>query len=172
MTLHPRTRLDLGVAAAVILIGLVFAVEAWRIDPRSYEAVGPRFVPVLLAATMIGLGLLVALGAMLRNPSAQPLREEGDLGFEGSDLKRVMAVIGAGAAYTFCFWAFGYMAATALGMLLALLAFGVRSPLALILLPIFAAIAYQALFMGLMGLLDPRGALLDLRWLSEPVTPQ
>ncbi|MFO6464287.1 tripartite tricarboxylate transporter TctB family protein [Jannaschia sp. KMU-145] len=170
MPLTARTRIDLGVAATVIAIGAVFAFEAWRIDPASYEAVGPRAVPLFLAVAMIVLGASIGLGAWWRVGHGTP--PEPGFGFADSDLRRVAAVIGAGAVYTFAFWAMGYMMATILGMAMALWVFGVRSPVMLVVLPLIAGIAYQVIFMGYMGLLDPRGALLNLRWLSNPVTPR
>ena len=165
-----RARIDLGVAAVVVAIGAVFGIEAWRIDPRSYEAVGPRFVPVFLAGTMIVLGMALGLAAFLsRNDSLAD--NDPAFGFRNSDLRRVLTVIGAGAVYTFAFWALGYMAATVIGAALALWVFGVRSPFVLILVSIGAGVVYQAVFMGMMGLLDPQGALIDLRALSNLVTP-
>ena len=168
--MQSRTQIDIGVAVACIAIGAVFALEAWRIDPRSSEAIGPRFVPLVLAGIMIVGGALVGGLAWLRDGSAAP--PSGDFGFRDSDIRRITMVVAAGALYTFAFWAIGYLGATVLGMALALWVFGVRNPLVLVALSIVAGIMYQFIFMGLMGLLDPRGELLDLRWLSEPVTPQ
>ena len=169
MPLSPSARIDLGLAATTVAVGAVFAAEAWRIDPASYEAVGPRAVPLFLACAMIGLGLAMAAGVWLREGRA-PLPP--GIGFADSDLRSVALVIGAGAIYAAAFWALGYMVATILGAAMALWVFGVRSPFVLIALPIVAGVIYQATFMGLMGLLDPRGALVDLRWLARPVTPQ
>ena len=168
--MQSRTQIDIGVAAACITIGAVFALEAWRIDPRSSEAIGPRFVPLVLAGIMIVGGALVGGLAWLRDGSAAP--PGSGFGFRDSDIRRIAMVVGAGVVYTFAFWAIGYMGATTLAMALVLWVFGVRNPLVLIAVPIVAGIVYQIIFMGLMGLLDPRGELLDLRWLSNRVTPQ
>lgn len=165
--MQSRTRIDLGVAAACIVVGAVFALEAWRIDPRSYEAVGPRFAPLFLAGAMVVGGALVGLTAWLGDRNAGSTG--GDFGFEGSDLRRVLMVIGTGAVGVAVFWAAGYMASVAVVALLALLAFGVRAPVALVAVPLVAAIAYQFVFMGLMGLLDVRGAWVDLRPLGRAV---
>ncbi|WP_308916624.1 tripartite tricarboxylate transporter TctB family protein [Jannaschia sp. LMIT008] len=167
MTPSYRARIDLGVAATVIAVGAVLLWEAWRIDPRSYGTVGPRFVPVFLSSAMIVLGAAIGAGALMR-PS---LPADPDYGFGDGDLGRVAAVIAAGAVFTLAFWAVGFMGAAATGMLLTMWVFGVRSPAALIAVPLVAAIVYQFTFMGMMGLLDPRGALLDLRPLSRLVTP-
>ena len=164
-----RSRIDLGVAAAVIAIGVIFAVEAWRIDPRSYESVGPRLVPEFLAILMILLGAAVGVGAWINRARETDIDKE--FGFRNSDLRRVFLVIGTGGAYAFAFWAFGYLVATILGAALALWVFGLRSPVLLIVVPIVAGALYQFVFMGMMGLLDPRGEVLDLRFLSALITP-
>ena len=165
-----RSRIDLGVAAVVIAIGLVFAFEASRIDPRSYEAIGPRLVPAFLACLMIGIGAVIGLNAWIA-PRTDAHREDSDFGFRDSDIGKVVGVIAAGAIYTFSFWALGYFVSTIIGAAFALWVFGVRKPAILIVAPILAGLLYQIVFMGFMGLLDPRGALFDLRWLSAIVTP-
>lgn len=167
-----RTRIDLGVAAVVIAIGLVFAWQSWLIDPSSNEAVGPRSVPLFLATAMIVLGAGIGVASLAgERAGADDAVEDAEFGFLDSDLSRVVAVVGAGAAYTIAFWALGYMAATILAAAMALWIFGVRSALAIVVCAIVAGVAYQFVFMGLMGLLDPRGQLLDLRWLSRLITP-
>lgn len=162
-----RKRIDLGVALVVIALGLGLGLEAWRIDPSSYEAVGPRAVPLFLCAAMVLLGALVGVGALTGGGAD----DDPSFGFRDSDLPRVAAVIGAGAVYAFVFWAAGYLVATVVGAALAFVAFGVRSPLVVIGGAVAAGIVYQLVFMGLMGLLDPRGALIDLRDLSHLITP-
>lgn len=170
MNMTYRSRIDLGVAIVVFVIGLIFALEAWRINPASFEAVGPRFVPVFLACLMMGLGVLVGLSAIMSKDQGAT-DDIADFGFRDSDLAKVLGVIGAGAITALLFWALGYLVAMIIGTFLMLWVFGVRSPFALILLPVAAGVVYQFVFMGLMGLLDPRGALVDLRWLSRLITP-
>ena len=164
-----RSRIDLGVAVVVIAIGALFALEGWRIDPSSYEAIGPRAVPMVLASVMIAFGAVIGLRALMDRDSDLPTPE--GFGFRDSDIGRVLAVVGSGAVYVFTFWAAGYFGATIVAAVLAFLTFGVRSPVAIVLGAIAAGIVYQFIFMGLMGLLDPRGELLDLRFLSRIITP-
>lgn len=162
-------RIDLGVSAVVILVGAVFALEAWRIDPASYEAVGPRAVPLFLALVMVAMGAVIGGCALAGRSGAEA--SDPAFGFRDSDVARVVAVIASGAAYVAAFWAAGYLAATALGAALALWVFGVRDPPVLLGTAVAAAVVYQFVFMGLMGLLDPRGAMIDLRAWSRIVTP-
>lgn len=163
-----RTRIDLGVACIVIAIGLVFLWQALLIDPKSHEAVGPRAVPMFLAVTMIVLGAAIGIGS-LGSSGTRP--EHEDFGFGDSDILRVAAIVAVGAVFLVAFWAAGYMLATAVAAALSFRVFGVRSPVVILSGAVAASIAYQALFMGLMGLFDPRGELLDLRMLSRLVTP-
>ena len=181
-----RGRVDVGAGLATMAVGAFFAALAATISPDSYDAVGPRFVPALLAGAMLGLGALVALGGWRRvrgvsdvAPSVAPAASapasdaaptDDDFGFRGSDIRRVVQVIGCGVVYVALFWGLGYLVATAVAMLLMLLAFGNRSPLVLILVPIAAALAYQYTFVGLMGLYDPAGALVDLSGLSARIS--
>ena len=181
-----RGRVDVGAGLATMAVGAFFAALAATISPDSYDTVGPRFVPALLAGAMLGLGALVALGGWrrARRPSGvapgapsvgsgatDPVpTTDDDFGFRGSDIRRVVQVIGCGVVYVALFWALGYLVATAVAMLLMLLAFGNRSPLVLVLVPIAAALVYQYVFVGLMGLYDPAGALVDLSGLSARVS--
>ncbi|MCK0167213.1 tripartite tricarboxylate transporter TctB family protein [Jannaschia sp. S6380] len=167
-----RSRIDLGVACVVVLIGLVLGAEALRIDPKSYEAVGPRAVPLFLACAMVMGGLLVGASAWRVRRTRAPAETDADYGFRDSDLARVAAVIGVGLVYLIAFWALGYFGATIIAMALILVVFGNRNPLTIIGGAILAGLVYQVVFMGAMGLLDPRGALVDVRPVTSIFTPE
>ncbi|MEM9798318.1 MAG: tripartite tricarboxylate transporter TctB family protein [Pseudomonadota bacterium] len=163
-----RTQIEIGAGSVAALIGLVLVWQAVGIDPRSYDAVGPRFVPLFVACAMVALGAFIAVRAwMADGRDREPMPE--DYGFRDSDLARVGQVVGTGIAYLFVFWAFGYFAATLLGIALMMLAFGIRSPLAIGGVSAVTAVIYQFVFIGLMGLLDAPGAWLDLRPFTDPL---
>ncbi len=84
-------------------------------------------------------------------------------GFLESDLKRISWVIGSGAAFILTFYLFGYFVAIIAGYTLMLLSFGVRDKLKILFSTLLMAIVFQWLFIGIMRLNDPSGALLDLR---------
>ena len=170
MTLTYRGRIELGVAAVTIAIGLFFALLALDIRPGRNDPIGSRALPLFLAFTIMGLGLLIGvLGWRDRTPEAALAP---DYGFRSSDLAQVAQVIGAGAVYVALFFALGYMAATAIGFVLILAAFGVRNALTVIALAAGAAVLYQFVFMGLMGLNDPAGAWVDARGITSIVSGQ
>ena len=156
-----RGRVELGVAAVVIAVGLFFALLALDINPAAFDPVGPRALPLFLALALVGGGLFIGwLGWRDRTAEAAL---PADYGFRSSDLAQVAQVIGAGAAYVALFFALGYMAATAIAFVLILAAFGVRNAVTVLALAAGAAVLYQFVFMGLMGLNDPAGALVDVR---------
>ena len=70
----------------------------------------------------------------------------------------------------FLFWGFGYFVAVILTYIAMLLTFGVRNPFWMIGGGIVLAVIFQWLFMGVMLLNDPKGAIIDLRsytsWIS------
>ncbi len=166
-----RTKIDFGVTLVVVLVGGFFAVLAMDIDPASDEIVGPRFAPLFLSVAMIALGILVSLIAWKRG-GARALAGDADIpeeefGFRNSDVRRVAAVIGCGFAYIILFILAGYLLATLISLVLILLAFGNVKIRTLVLLPVAAAVIYQFVFMGLMGLHDPAGSLIDVRVIGQ-----
>lgn len=180
-TLSYRGKVDLGVAAGVILIGLFFLWQALIISMGlADDVVGPRAVPIFLAATLIALGVLIGIFALFERkragadaPQALPEGEtaasleakqaaEEDFGFLDSDLKRVFAVIGLGFVYIALFYALGYLLATFISLALMLFVFGNRNILVVLAASLAGALIYQYVFMGLMGLYDPPGQLFDL----------
>ena len=163
-----RTRIETGVAAVTVAVGLFFVVLAFGIRPGRFDPIGARALPLFLACAIVALGALVAfLGWRDRTPDAA-LPE--DYGFRDADLTRVVHVIGAGVVYFVLFFAFGYTVATAIAFVLILAAFGVRGALTMLALSLVAALLYTWVFLGLMGLNDPAGLLVDLRWLSRVIS--
>ena len=155
-------------AAVTITVGLFFVGLAWGINPSAFDPIGPRALPLFLAASVVALGVLI--GWMGLRDDTPEVALASDYGFRTSDLAQVAQVIGAGAIYVALFFAFGYMAATLVAFPLVLFAFGARRAFIMLALSIGAALLYQYVFMGLMGLNDPAGGLLDLRWLSTRVS--
>lgn len=180
--LRYRTKIEFGVTGVVFLIAGFFALLAWDINPDSDEAIGPRFAPMFIAVAMLVLGGLISLMAIRENVNGNAQAdhaddfippeayEEDDFGFRDSDIRRVFAVIGCGIAYIAFFFAFGYLVATLLSLFLILLAFGNRKPATLIGLPVIGTVIYQYVFMGLMGLHDPAGELIDFTALGSLIS--
>lgn len=160
-----KIKVEYGVSAVVTLIGIWFMFQAFTIE-TSRESVGPRTLPMIIAVSLVLGGLFLAFRAY--SGRAGDLRE--GYGFLESDVKRIFLVIACGALFVLLFWAFGYFTALIFTFIAMLYTFGVRKPLIMIIGAIVIAIAFQALFMGVMLLNDPAGAILDLRPYTNWIT--
>jgi len=181
-TLRYRTKIEFGVTAAIFLIAGFFLILALDINPDSDEAIGPRFVPMFIAVTMLVLGVLISVLALMNNDQRSTgveasgdlipaeAYDEDDFGFRDANVRRVFAVIACGAAYIALFFAFGYLVSTLLSMILIMLAFGNRRPVPLIIYPVVGTVVYQYIFMGLMGLHDPAGEMIDFTAISSLIS--
>jgi ABC-type Na+ efflux pump permease subunit len=153
-----KVKLEYGVSAVVMLIGVFFLYQASTISSSS-EAVGPRTMPMALAVSLI----LGAAWLAIRAYKGKVGEIKDGYGFLDSNMRRITVVVGCGAFFVLVFWLFGYFVAIIAGYMMAQLAFGVRDKLKLISGALIMAIAMQWLFMGVMRLNDPRGVLIDMR---------
>ena len=164
-----RGRIELGVAVAVIAVGLFFVALALTISPSRMDPIGPRALPLFLASAIVALGLWIGLAGW-RDRTPERALPDG-YGFRDANLAQVAQVLGAGLVYFALFFAVGYFLATLVSFVLVLAAFGVRNAALMLGLAVVAAVAYQYVFVGLMGLNDPAGALVDLRawtaWIAD-----
>ena len=153
-----KIKVEYGVSAVVLLIGVFFIFQAFTIE-TSREAVGPRTMPMILAVSLVIGGLWLAVRAFLGK--AGDLKE--GYGFLESDMQRILMVVGCGVLFVFLFWALGYFVAIIATHIAMLYTFGVRQWHWMIGGAILLALIFQWLFMGVMLLNDPAGALVDLR---------
>jgi len=160
-----KIRVEYGVSAAVLLIGLFFIFQAFTIE-TSREAIGPRTIPLILAVSLFISGIWLAIRAYTGR--AGDLKE--GYGFLESDIKRIFMVIGCGALFVALFWGFGYFTALIFTFIAMLYTFGVRNWAVMIIGGIILAFAFQALFMGVMLLNDPKGAIIDMRPYTNWIT--
>lgn len=160
-----KTKVEYSVAAVVILVGLFFIYQATTIK-ASKEAIGPQTMPMFLAISLVIGGLWLALRAWLGKVGEV---KEG-YGFLESDVRRIFYIIGSGVLFVILFWAFGYVVAIIFTFISMLYTFGVRSWLKMIAGALILAFIFQWLFMGVMLLNDPKGAIFDMRpytnWIS------
>jgi hypothetical protein len=160
-----KTRVEYGVSAVVLLVGVFFIFQAFTIE-TSRESVGPRTLPMILAISLVIGGLWLALRAYRG--------KTGDLqdgyGFLESDVKRITMVVACGVLFVATFWAFGYFAAVIVTLIAMLFTFGVRNWIAMILGAVALALVFQWVFMGVMLLNDPKGAIVDMRPYTNWIT--
>ena len=160
-----KIKVEYCVGAVVLLIGLFFIFQAFTIS-TSRESVGPRTLPMMLAVSISIGGLWLILRAILRRV--------GDLsdgyGFLESDVKRIILVVACGVLFVTLFWSFGYFVAVIFTLMAMLMTFGVRNWIAMIIGAIVLAFIFQWVFMGVMLLNDPKGAIFDMRPYTNWIT--
>ena len=160
-----KIKVEYGVAAVVLAIGLFFVFQAFTID-TSREAVGPRTMPMIIAVALVISGIWLAARAY--TGKAGDLKE--GYGFLESDITRISWIVACGGLFVVLFWAFGYFTALIFTLLAMLLAFGVRNWPMMIAGAIILAFVFQWLFMGVMLLNDPKGAIIDMRPYTNWIT--
>lgn len=171
--LHHRGRVDLWVSAGTIAIGAFFLYQASITESVADDVIGPRWVPALLSAGMIALGVLVAVNALLFNASRgssdalHAQEPEEDFGFHDVELSRAAAVVAMGFVYLLLFHGLGYLLATFLTLFATFFVFGNRRVPIVLLLSAAGAIVYDYVFMGLMHLHNPPGAWIDVQQLLD-----
>ena len=160
-----KIKVEYGVSAAVLLIGLFLYFRHLRLRHLE-ESIGPRTMPLILAVSLTLGGIWLAIRAFTGR--AGDLKE--GYGFLESDIKRIFLVVGCGALFVILFWGFGYFTALIFTFIAMLYSFGVRNWIAMILGAFILAFAFQALFMGVMLLNDPKGAIIDMRPYTNWIT--
>ncbi len=160
-----KTKVEYGVAAVVLFIGVFFVFQAFTIE-TSRESVGPRTLPMILAVALV----IGALWLALRAYRGKIGELKDGYGFLESDVKRIFLVVACGVLFVTTFWAFGYFVAVIVTLIAMLLTFGVRNWIAMILGPIVLAFIFQWVFMGVMLLNDPAGAIFDMRPYTNWIT--
>ena len=163
--LEYKTKVEYGVALVILLIGFFFMYQASTIKASS-EAVGPRTMPMFLAIAFILGGIWVGIRAF--RGAAGEIKD--GYGFQESNLTRIFEVIGCGIFFVFMFWGFGYFTAIFATFVAMLYTFGSRNWLYMILGGIVLAYVFQWLFMGVMLLFDPAGAIIDMRPYTNWIT--
>ena len=160
-----KIKVEYGVSAVVLLVGVFFIFQAFTIE-TSREAVGPRTMPLWLAIALVLGGLWLAIRAFTGRA--------GDLkdgyGFLESDIRRITMVVGCGVLFVVLFWGLGYFTAIIVTYVAMLYTFGVRSWGWMVGGGLVLAVIFQWLFMGIMLLNDPAGAVIDMRPFTNWIT--
>ena len=160
-----KTKVEFGVSAVVLLIGVFFIFQASTID-TTREIVGPRTLPMALAVSMVLGGAWLALRAVLNKTGEL----KDGYGFLESDVPRILMVVGCGGLFVFVFFVLGYFTALFVTFVAMLYTFGVRNWLKMVIGSLLLAFIFQWLFMGIMLLNDPKGVLIDMRPFTNWIT--
>lgn len=160
-----KIKLEYGVAAVVLLVGVFFIIQAFTIE-TSRESIGPRTLPLILSVALVLGGIWLGLRAKLGKVGEL----QDGYGFLDSDSKRIFLVVACGMLFVLIFWGFGYFTAVIITLIAMLYTFGVRNWLAMIIGAVILAFVFQWVFMGVMLLNDPKGALVDMRPYTNWIT--
>ena len=160
-----KVKIEYGVGAVVLLVGLFFIYQAFTIG-TTRESVGPRTLPMILAVSLVIGGLWLGLRAYLGKVGEL----KAGYGFLESDIKRIVLIVACGVLFVGTFWGFGYFLALIVTFFAMLLTFGVRNWIAMIIGAIVLALIFQWVFMGVMLLNDPKGAIVDMRPYTNWIT--
>ncbi|MDB6179509.1 tripartite tricarboxylate transporter TctB family protein [Paracoccus sp. Z330] len=140
---------------AMVIIGALVLKIAMEIEITEQGGIGPRVFPVAGGGAILMLGVIQTLHA-IRTPLAE------------SDLPRwrhmmpVLLLCALAIGYLFAITMLGYLIGTAISAPLALLLFGVRSPLALLAAAVLCPAIYHLVFFVGLGVFPPYGAWFDL----------
>lgn len=132
---------DLAAGAALIAIGLIFAVGSLQLRIGTARSMGAGFFPLIFSVVTVGIGLLVAIPAMSRS---------GDLVVP--PWRPFLSVIGSIALFSAVMETFGLVPAVAGTVCLAALADRRSTVLSALLLAAGLAVACWALFVLALGL--------------------
>ena len=126
-------------AGALALLALWALVEAARLDVGSPTRPGPGFFPLVLAAALLVVALVLVVNAFRVSPGAPPPSSAR----EGTDRWKLLATLGAFALYVVAFEPLGFLLATVawLAFLLGALA-RYRWPVAVGAAVVITAVAY------------------------------
>lgn len=161
-------RVDLALAAGLVVFGVWLLVEAARLPASSIpdplgEAGFVRvlaFLILVLSAYLVGHDLWTArreaAAATSPGPAAVTDGENDEDEDDGSSV-RAFIIFGALFGYVFLLSAVGYLLATPLFLFVGLLVMHVRSSTKLIAIPLGVTAITYGLFVGLFGVLLPLG---------------
>lgn len=153
-----KIKVEYGIAIVIVLIGMFFIYQATTIQV-SKEAVGPRTMPMFLAVSLVIGGLWIAVRTFLGK--TPPIKE--GYGFLESNVSRIALVVACGILFIFVFWATGYFLALFVTFIAMMLTFGVRDWIKMLIGSLILSIIFHWLFMGIMRLNNPTGALVNLK---------
>jgi len=142
--LKPVDKRDLAAGAALIIIGLVFAIGSLQLRIGTARSMGAGFFPLIFSAATIVIGILVALPALSRR---------GELTFP--PWRPFLAVIGSIALFAVAMEPFGLLPAVVGTVCLAAVADRRSTPVAAALLAVGLAAGCWLLFNVGLGLPMP-----------------
>jgi len=85
---------DIGFSACVLVVGIVFLIQAWKLPPSRFDPLGPGSFPIGICLLLIALsGLALVLSLMGRSLGAAETSMILGVGEEGTGRRRPMLAL-------------------------------------------------------------------------------
>lgn len=134
------------------LFGLAAIVASLGINPDPDGGWGARIFPLVGSAALLILGIVECAKGLASPPPAVSTTDE-----DSNGMGRIFALLILCFAYVWLIGKFGYLISTGLAAVGALMVFGVRNPIGLLVAAIVCPLVYHFIFFVLLGVFPPYG---------------
>ena len=145
---------DALVGVALLMIGAIGVWATFQISANVDGGSTARLFPFAGSLALLGFGLIELA-------KARPLFKDTRLGL-GKDVFQVLLMVVLSLLYVWMIARFGYLLSTSAAAVAALMVFGIRKPLGLVVAAILCPIVYHVIFFELLGVFPPFGLWFDL----------
>jgi len=142
-------------------IGLFFLVQAQKVETNQANLIGPSLVPSIISILLIVLGIITGVRALFFIKGAEVSAQSKGHGLQ--TYLKLSAITLLGFFYIWAFEAFGYLASTFLVSVIIMYIFGIRKITRLATYAVVGSISYYLVFVKLMKIYDPPGALINVQ---------
>lgn len=98
----------------LLVFTALMAYFAWKLPHGSFHRPGPGFFPLFLALVLGALALMLLISSWI----ARPVKKQGEIQPDKSDLRKIFYILGTLLVYALCFEKFGFLISTFLFFLL------------------------------------------------------
>lgn len=141
------------VGGVIALFGVLATIVSFNTGSAAWGGESARLFPLAVSIGIMLMGTMLMVAAVRKNGTPIDL---------GGEVKSVLALAVLGCAYVFAISKVGYFVATGLAAPVALLIFGVRSPIGLAVSVVLCPLVYHLVFFVALGVFPPYGEWFDL----------
>lgn len=149
----------------LIAVGVFVIHQSFQIPVTRVAGWGPRAFPVLASIGVVLAGSLVLISGLKAGKASSSCSAPRGSAHPGAQHGAVVSVLGLivlASGYVWLLDKIGYLLATALVTPAAFYLFGVRNPLALLIVTALCPLTYQIIFFELLRVYPPRGEWIDV----------
>lgn len=146
-----RLNSTIVIGVGLTCFGLAAIAASLGINPDPDGGWGARIFPLVGSATLVVLGIFEILKGRSQQPASPPSHESPRL------MARIASLLVLSFAYLWLIGKIGYLISTGLAAVGALMIFGVRNPLGLLIAAILCPLIYHLTFFVLLGVFPPYG---------------